>query len=204
MASGSDTQNSFPFYLSPQQQQVLLQALASGQNKDAPHRPTSSNPFDLSPTSIDASPEQQSAMFNDLQRSSYLDNYDVDFNADSSLDFDVSNMSNPFPDDGNASAKSDTPEGESPEKRARDEEEDGSVSPNDAKRRENGEKVPKKPGRKPLTSEPTNVSYTASSWKRTPRPGRELFLTIRCCECRSGRLRTAPPSAHSASARRST
>ncbi|MBE3046344.1 hypothetical protein IMZ48_28190 [Candidatus Bathyarchaeota archaeon] len=156
MAS-THTQDNFPFYLSHQQQQVLLQALASGQNKDAPHLPPLNGAFSMSPTSVDASPEQQSAMFHELQGNPYLDTYD--FGADSSLDFDASNVSNALYDDENASSKSDTPEDGSPEKRARDEEdEDGSVSPNDAKRRENGEKVPKKPGRKPLTSEPTNVS----------------------------------------------
>ena len=162
MASGTNTQNGFPFYLSPQQQQVLLQALASGQstqNKEAPRPPTSNGAFSMSPTSLHASPEQQNAMFSDIPGSSYLDGYDVDFGADSSFDFDVSNMSNPIPDDGNASMNSDTAENESSEKRARDEEEDASNSTsNDAKRRENGEKVPKKPGRKPLTSEPTSVS----------------------------------------------
>lgn len=160
----SDSQNGgFPFYLSPQQQQVLLQALASGQseqNKETHRRPTSNGAFSMSPTSIEASPEQQNSMFSDIPGSSYLDNYDLDYAGDSSFgDFDVSNISNVVADDGNASANSESPENDGPEKRAREDEEDGSLSPsNDAKRRENGEKVPKKPGRKPLTSEPTSVS----------------------------------------------
>ena len=160
MASGANSQNGFPYYLSPQQQQVLLQALASGdQNKETPRRPISTGAFSMSPTSLEASPQQQH-LFTDIPGTSFLDGYDVDFGADTSFDFDVSNISNTVADDGNASATSDTPENENPEKRAREDEEEGSVSPsgNDAKRRENGEKVPKKPGRKPLTSEPTSVS----------------------------------------------
>ncbi|SPO04859.1 related to AP1-like transcription factor [Cephalotrichum gorgonifer] len=157
-STGYNTQNGFPFYLSPQQQQVLLQALASGQNKQPSGQFTSGNSLSMSPTSLEASPAQQTATYNDLHGSPYLGNYDVDFGADSSFDFDVSTLSNPIPDDGTVSAESGSPENDTPEKRARDDDDDNEGSPggNDAKRRESTDKVPKKPGRKPLTSEPTS------------------------------------------------
>lgn len=166
MASGSNTQHGFPHYLSPEQQQLLLQALASGQNKQAPRRPMSNSAFPMQPTSLEASPEQRNAIYNDLHTSPYMDNYDLDFGVDSSFDFDASVLSNHVPDDGSGSVKSDSPENEGAEKRTRDEEDDDEVSPggSDAKRRENGEKVPKKPGRKPLTSEPTSVSFEPPTW----------------------------------------
>lgn len=86
-----------------------------------------------------------------------MDSVDYDF-GDSSFDFsfadnDQSKMIGDLPE----SLKSESPEGDYHEKRDHPDDEDSSPG-NDAKRRESAEKVPKKPGRKPLTSEPTSVS----------------------------------------------
>ena len=57
---------------------------------------------------------------------------------------------------GPSTAKSDSADAESPDKRSHPDDDD--EEENGAKRRESEDKVAKKPGRKPLTTEP--VSYT--------------------------------------------
>jgi len=96
-----------------------------------------------------------------FQDSSFLDSYDVSFNPDSSFDFDISHASMPQTANGDTSetAKSEnSADNDTPEKRPLEEDETSpGAKGNDAKRRDGPEKVPKKPGRKPLTSEPTSV-----------------------------------------------
>ena len=74
--------------------------------------------------------------------------------------------------------------------------EDGEEPEGSGKRHESEEKTSKKPGRKPLTSEPTSVSSFGAPKIRNGRANRVSH--------RSGKPRTEPPSAPSASARRST
>jgi AP-1-like factor len=88
--------------------------------------------------------------------SPYLDYLD----GDTSFDFDASDLGGQhmFENMGsNASNKSDSTDGDKPDKR-KSPEEDSPEDEVDAKRREGEPKEAKKPGRKPLTSEPTTVS----------------------------------------------
>jgi AP-1-like factor len=99
---------------------------------------------------------------NSVQESPFQD-YDYDFeNGDSSFDYPFENndqlkMIGDLPG-GSDTSKSASPEGDSPDKRGHPDDEDGEPG---NKRRESEEKVAKKPGRKPLTSEPSSVSPTA-------------------------------------------
>lgn len=133
------------FILTPQQQDLLFAALNSanpqGTNKGATMSP-SSNPLDAST----------------LEDSSYLD-YDYSFNnADSSFDMSFNqadaNGDGPSAPSANGASESASPETESPDKRSHPDDDD--VEDNGGKRHEGSEKVPKKPGRKPLMSEPSS------------------------------------------------
>lgn len=94
-----------------------------------------------------------------FQASPFMDNLDYTDFGDSSLDFSF----NPDPPamigDLPELSKSETPENDIHEKRSHpdDDDDEDSNSGNDPKRRESTDKVPKKPGRKPLTSEPSSV-----------------------------------------------
>ncbi|EGY17906.1 hypothetical protein VD0002_g3820 [Verticillium dahliae] len=155
MASTNAQAGSNNLFLTPQQQSLLFAALNS--NKQASYPSPVVKHVSESPTSLQTSPNQGAG----IKRSTdtpYLDNYDYDF-GDSSFDFE-------FADTSQASMIGDLPnlaktggnEGESSDKRAHpDDDDDDDESPgNDAKRRESTEKVAKKPGRKPLTSEPSS------------------------------------------------
>ncbi|KAH6605668.1 bzip transcription factor ap-1 [Trichoderma cornu-damae] len=156
--TGSGSGSSLPpnFFLTPQQQSLLFTAL----NANKQQQSSAKTGLSLSPTSFKAAPLQSldSAGF---QESPFLDNYDYDF-GDSSFDFSFAsdaaqaNMIGDMPDNA-MSAKSDSTETDSPEKRSHPDDEDDDTSPgNESKRHEGSDKVPKKPGRKPLTSEPTS------------------------------------------------
>nr|XP_036587054.1 bZIP transcription factor (ap-1) [Colletotrichum truncatum]KAF6797784.1 bZIP transcription factor (ap-1) [Colletotrichum truncatum] len=154
----SATNSGFPtnFILTPQQQSLLFAALNSNKQQLANQSP-GNKATSMSPSSFQTSPAQAPA--NGFQESPYLDNYDYDF-GDSSFDFDFANDQGKMIGDipGTAtSTKSDSTENETSDKRAHPDDEDDDASPgNGAKRRESTEKVPKKPGRKPLTSEPSS------------------------------------------------
>lgn len=160
MAS-TGTSGSLPpnFLLTPQQQNLLFAALNSNKQPSASAAP---NSLSLSPNSFQTSPVQlKTSQHQTIQESPFLDNYDYDF-GDSSFDFSFA--TNPdesgtligdLPDSG---AKSNSSENETNDKRSHPDDEDDADTPgNDAKRRESAGKVPKKPGRKPLTSEPSSV-----------------------------------------------
>lgn len=163
MAS-ANTGGSLPpnFLLTPQQQNLLFAALNS--NKDNLPGSSNINPMSLPPVSFPSPSVQQKNNVGGLQESPFLDNYDYDF-GDSSFDFsfadDHSKMIGDLPD-ASKSDRSDSADNETSEKRNHpDDEDDDEDGPgNDPKRREGTEKVPKKPGRKPLTSEPSSVCYT--------------------------------------------
>ncbi|KAM3551090.1 hypothetical protein ARSEF4850_008040 [Beauveria asiatica] len=142
------------FFLTPHQQNLLFAALNT--NKQQVSASATQNPVSLSPSSFKNSPGNSSAIAGGYQDSPFLDNYDYDF-ADSSFDFsfadnDQAAMISDMP---STSDKSDTPDDDIHEKRSYPDDDEEALE-NDAKRREAGEKVPKKPGRKPLTSEPTS------------------------------------------------
>lgn len=148
------------FILTPQQQSLLFAALNSNRPSNAP----TNAGLNLSPPQFDGSPVQAADGLASFQGSPEFD-YDYDIaGPDSSFDFSFDDTAQPkmigdLPGANKASSKSDSPESESPEKRSRPD--DGENS--GAKRRESEEKVAKKPGRKPLTTEPSSVSSLATA-----------------------------------------
>lgn len=153
------------FILTPQQQALLFRALTSNQpSNDSPQ----SNNLSLSPTALNKSPTQANS--NAIQESPFLD-YDYSFGPDSSgFDFDLgldnsASMIGDLPGtsqlndkSSNNSDKGSSPDNESHDKRSHPDDEDDEDKEGSAKRRESEGKVPKKPGRKPLTNEPSSVS----------------------------------------------
>ncbi|OAA70240.1 Transcription factor PAP1 [Cordyceps fumosorosea ARSEF 2679] len=154
MSANTNGASSEGFFLTPHQQNLLFAALNA--NKPQPSASAAPNPVSLSPSSFKNSPGNGAAVTGGYQDSPFLDNYEYEF-ADSSFDFsfadnDQTTMIGDMP---STSDKSDTPDDDLHEKRSYPDEDDDAFE-NDPKRREGGEKVPKKPGRKPLTSEPTS------------------------------------------------
>jgi len=141
------------FFLTPQQQNLLFAAL--NPNKPQPN----GGGLTLSPNSFETSPIQRShdnhhhnnQAFNE---SPFLDTLNEDL-GDSSFDFSFADDQQPrmigeLPQ----TVKSEPSDTDHHEKRSHpDDDEDDSQDP---KRRESTDKVPKKPGRKPLTNEPTS------------------------------------------------
>ncbi|KAI4598205.1 DNA-binding transcription factor yap1 [Pestalotiopsis sp. 9143b] len=153
------------FILTPQQQALLFRALTSNQpNNGSPQN----HGLSLSPASLAKSPAQLGA--NGVQESPFLD-YDYSFGPDSSgFDFDLgldqsSTMIGDLPGDtptsekasSSISDKGNSPENDIHDKRSHpDDGDDEEKEEGSAKRRESEGKVPKKPGRKPLTNEPSS------------------------------------------------
>ncbi|CAK7205532.1 DNA-binding transcription factor yap1 [Sporothrix eucalyptigena] len=146
------------FLLTPQQQELLFAALNA-------NRPVA-GPTGVSPnTAVTDAPAttKPADLINSIADSSFLD-YDYSFDgADTSLDFSLGNgdqtsfLEN---EDGDADdTKTDSApsnaDNDSPDKRSHPDDEDDEEG-GSAKRHESTEKVPKKPGRKPLTSEPSS------------------------------------------------
>ncbi|ROT36593.1 PAP1-domain-containing protein [Sodiomyces alkalinus F11] len=155
MASGGTNGGQSHFFLTPQQQRLLFAALNS--NKQPASQPPATNPLPFSPNSLQMSPAQEQSL-DGFQETPLLDNYDYEF-GDSSFDFDFANESQQtLIGDLPGQHKSESPENDSPDKRAHpdDDESNDSTGASGAKRRESTEKVAKKPGRKPLTSEPSS------------------------------------------------
>ncbi|KAL6874967.1 transcription factor [Trichoderma novae-zelandiae] len=158
-ATGTGSGSSLPpnFFLTPQQQSLLFTALNANKQQQQANTKTG---LSLSPTSFKTNPLQtlDGAAF---QESPFLDHYDYDF-GDSSFDFSFANDGGQTATMGDVpdramSANSDSTETDSPEKRNHPDDEEDDASPgNESKRHESSDKVPKKPGRKPLTSEPTS------------------------------------------------
>jgi AP-1-like factor len=158
------------FLLTPQQQNLLFAALNS--NKQQLSGSSVDNSLTVSPTTFrNSAGQQKPATATGYQESPFLDNYDYDF-GDSGFDFSFASEDQPSmigdlpaastePNNNSGSvALSDSPETDTPEKRSYPDDEDDEDSPGgDHKRRESTDKVPKKPGRKPLTSEPSSVRF---------------------------------------------
>ncbi|KAF5027291.1 hypothetical protein F66182_585 [Fusarium sp. NRRL 66182] len=146
------------FLLTPQQQNLLYAALNSNKQQ-----------LSASPASIPnaAGQKKTAAAAGGFQESPFLDNYDYDF-GDSGFDFSFASEDQPSmigdlpsaasdPVNAGSVALSDSPETENPEKRSYPDDDDDEDSPGqEHKRRESTDKAPKKPGRKPLTSEPSS------------------------------------------------
>lgn len=155
-STGNGASGAPKFFLTPQQQKMLFDTLSSTK----PHNDILaedvasklSDPFHRSPI--------QNADPSGFQDSTYLDNYGTDF-SDSSFGFFAGNDQ---PDqlrmmaDIAGSTRSDSLDNDGTDKRSHPGDDDDGGSPEkEPKRRESSEKIPKKPGRKPLTSEPSSV-----------------------------------------------
>ncbi|OSS50979.1 hypothetical protein B5807_04291 [Epicoccum nigrum] len=163
--TGNDFQNGAPFYLDATQQDLLLAALASNNqnpndlfsdmngldNKQSFGNDQFQYPTNNPDSSTFFSPQQSTpanAFSNfGVEESPFIDYLD----GDTALNFDG--------DDNGArmigSLPGDSPEGDSNEKRKSPDEDDDEDDEGGGKRREGDDKQAKKPGRKPLTSEPT-------------------------------------------------
>jgi AP-1-like factor len=172
--SRNDFQNTGQFYLDPNQQDLLLAALASNnQNpndlfatgldgKQIMHGLPNSQQFNFPVDNIDqgffTSPQQSTpaSAYNNVggvEESPFGDYLDGDTN------FDFDNADNGDLMIGALPGDSPDNEGEASEKR-KSPDDDGEEEEGGGKRREGEDKQAKKPGRKPLTSEPTTVRPT--------------------------------------------
>ncbi|KAI1816551.1 PAP1-domain-containing protein [Poronia punctata] len=162
------------FILTPVQQNLLFRALTSNQPDSAKNGQGSLTPESLTTSPAQPQPQKNSG-FNDASNQgdgSFLD-YDYDIGTDSGFDFDFANdgqvdgqgrmigdlpgLSPADSDNVKDSSKASSPDNESSDKRSHPEDdEDDEEAENGAKRRESEGKVPKKPGRKPLTNEPSS------------------------------------------------
>jgi len=153
MTSTRNLQNNF--ILTPQQQNLLYAALNS--NRAASNQATGA--LGLSPMSFSASPSQGLNSLSSFQNSPELD-FDYDFaGADSSFDYSIDNidqakMIGDLPGS-SVKARSESADNETSDKRSHPDDDDEEET-NGAKRRESEDKVAKKPGRKPLTTEPSS------------------------------------------------
>jgi AP-1-like transcription factor len=169
--TANDFQTGAPFYLDAAQQDLLLAALAS--NNQNPNdifatglnnaHSTSNSQFQYSTDSVDptffTSPQQSTPAngFNgSIEESPFVDymdgeNFDFD-NADEDL------MIGALPG-GSPSGKS----GEESKRKSPDDD-DADDDEGGGKRREGEDKQAKKPGRKPLTSEPTTVGFLCAGY----------------------------------------
>lgn len=147
------------FILSPHQQDLLFAAL----NSNRPTQDIQQNDAAkaIAQTSFDnTSPLQApgSGSLTNLDDSPFVD-YEYDFDNDASFgDYDFSNL----PQGqmiGNLPGSSSDGDAPTHDKRGHDEDDENDDEP-DGKRREGEDKTSKKPGRKPLTSEPTSVSIS--------------------------------------------
>ncbi|TVY62277.1 AP-1-like transcription factor napA, partial [Lachnellula suecica] len=143
--------------LSARQEQLLFAALNSNNKTVTTNSPQlkADNQFSMAPGSFTESPLQApgSATLNGFEDSPFID-YDYEFDGEGSFDYDFSNgsqgqMIGKLPG-GSSDGDADTHDKRSHPDDDADEEEGG------GKRREGDEKTSKKPGRKPLTSEPTS------------------------------------------------
>lgn len=144
------------FLLTPQQQSLLFAALNSNKQSET----GVSNPPTASPA-VFSNSGLSNGQVNGFSDSPFLDNIDnLDYNdfGDSSFDFSFANGDQSLVSDVADGVKSESPDNEAHEKRSHpdDEDDEDALAENGSKRRESTDKVPKKPGRKPLTSEPTS------------------------------------------------
>jgi len=147
------------FTLSARQEQLPFAALNS--NNKANHMDTSNlnseNVYSMAPGSLTESPLQApgSGTLSGFEESPFID-YDYEFDVDGSFDYDFSNESQGQMI-GKLPGTSSDGDADNHDKRSHPED-DGDEEEGGGKRREGDEKSSKKPGRKPLTSEPTSVS----------------------------------------------
>lgn len=148
-------------YLSPNQQDLLLAALNSQAGSKQSQQQPAESTTRTSMEKTDEKPDMNgSAMFQSPQED--LDNFNVEYTPDldyldgEGYDFDNADLGGEM--------IGSLPGRDANEKR-KSREDSAAPEGGDAKRQEteDGEKAPKKPGRKPLTSEPTTVSTSHCS-----------------------------------------
>ncbi|KAK2627906.1 hypothetical protein QTJ16_002552 [Diplocarpon rosae] len=140
--------------LSARQEEVLFAALNSN-NKNSDIEPSSSKDFSMPPDSFTASLQAPgSATMNGFEESLIVD-YDYEFEGDGTFDYVDFNNDSRGQMIGNLLGTSfEGGDNDSHDKRSHPDE-DGDEEEGGGKRRGGDEKTLKKPGRKPLTSEPT-------------------------------------------------
>jgi len=145
------------FTLSARQEQLLFAALNSNKGSNIDTSVSPSNAFSMAPGSFSESPIQApgSGNLNGLEESPFID-YDYEFDADGSFDYDFANGADGLMI-GKLPGGSSDGDADIHEKRLHPDDEGDEDEEGGGKRREEG-KGSKKPGRKPLTSEPTSVS----------------------------------------------
>lgn len=162
----NDFQNGAPFYLDSTQQDLLLAALASNNQNpndifatglDNTKHSQAASQFQYPVETLDptyfTSPQQTTPGMGAFSNGSIDDSPFVDYlDGDNNLDFDGTDngdlMIGALPDD--------TPGDPNDKRKSPGDDEDDGVE-RSGKRREGEDKQAKKPGRKPLTSEPTTV-----------------------------------------------
>lgn len=195
------------FILTPQQQNLLFRALTSNQpaGGPSPNNPSSTTPSTTTQSpmapGLSGAPGAQESPFQDYY--DYDSSFDLGFGNDVSGEMfgDLPGTTRKFSD---GSSKANSPENENSEKRSHPDGDSAEKEEGDSKRRESEGKVPKKPGRKLLTNEPSSVSgpehpFSASIVNLSV--AIEPYLTA---TSRKERLRTALLSAPSASGKNST
>ncbi|KAA8565823.1 hypothetical protein EYC84_009644 [Monilinia fructicola] len=148
------------FTLSPRQEELLFAALNSNKSSNNMDNntqlPPSSNGLpNMSTSAFNESPLQApgSGTLNGFDESPFID-YDYEFDGDDNFNFDLGNDVQGQMI-GNLPGTSSDGDAENHEKRSHPDD-DGDDEEGGGKRREGDDKSSKKPGRKPLTSEPTS------------------------------------------------
>lgn len=180
MAGQTSNDGQFNPYLSTTQQDLLLAALASNGYNNNNNNAANGNAT-IKRSDSDTGREQQfvapsyvdGAMFDstqkDSQQTAAFGNFDFDdtspyleyLDGDTTLNFDSNDLGGEdmFGDiPGPQTDSSESDKGDKSDKRKSPDDGDDEELDGDAKRREGDDKTSKKPGRKPLTSEPTTVS----------------------------------------------
>ena len=146
------------FTLSARQEELLFAALQSNKMPTIDtSMKNSTDALSMPPSAFTESPAQApgSGTLGGFEESPYID-YDYEFDADGSFDYDFANDSQGQMI-GNLPGTSSDGDGDNHDKRSHPDD-DGDEDEGGGKRREGDDKSSKKPGRKPLTSEPTSVS----------------------------------------------
>jgi len=148
--------NNHTLTLSARQEELLFAALNSNKTTgfDNPPSQALKESISMAPASLTESPTQVGTL-NGFEESPFID-YDYEFEADGSFDYDFANENNELMI-GTLPGTSSDGDADTHEKRSHPDDEDNEEE-GGGKRRESEGKGSKKPGRKPLTSEPTSVS----------------------------------------------
>lgn len=167
----ASTESNYPtpnFVLSPHQQELLFAALNSNKPGDgdstqqktpqpSPPQQQTVEPSNMTSLDFDTSPQQGIPGL--FPGEGAFGDYDYDL--DNFGDFDLSGLAHDPAAGNQSSTTPDGVDGTTQEKRSLSEEDENDE--HDDKRRGGDETSARKPGRKPLTSEPTSVSFTPTS-----------------------------------------